>query len=51
MYNEFAADNIQIEKDFNAKLSGYGCAGRIPEEEISSSSCVSSFTQKCCVLS
>ncbi|KHN43731.1 Putative receptor-like protein kinase [Glycine soja] len=39
MYNEFSAANIQIEKDFNAKLSGYGCAGRIPEEEISSSSC------------
>ncbi|XP_068478831.1 probable serine/threonine-protein kinase PBL11 isoform X1 [Phaseolus vulgaris] len=39
MYNEFSAANIQIDKDFSAKLSGYGCVGRIPEEEISSSSC------------
>ncbi|TKY63633.1 receptor protein kinase [Spatholobus suberectus] len=39
MYNEFSTANIQIDKDFGAKLSGYGCVGRIPEEEISSSSC------------
>ncbi|XP_047148426.1 serine/threonine-protein kinase PCRK1-like [Vigna umbellata] len=39
MYNEFSAANIQIDKDFSAKLSGYGCVGRIPEEEISSSTC------------
>ncbi|KAG5089033.1 hypothetical protein JHK86_001645 [Glycine max] len=39
MYNEFSAANIQIDEDFSAKLSGYGCVGRIPEEEISSSSC------------
>ncbi|CAJ1948386.1 unnamed protein product [Sphenostylis stenocarpa] len=38
MYNEFSAANIQIDKDFSAKLSGYGCVGRIPDEEISSSS-------------
>ncbi|KAK7349698.1 hypothetical protein VNO77_07278 [Canavalia gladiata] len=37
MYNEFSTANIQIDKDFSAKLSGYGCVGRIPEEEISSS--------------
>ncbi|XP_027335483.1 probable serine/threonine-protein kinase PBL18 [Abrus precatorius] len=38
MYNEFSAANIQIDKDFSAKLSGYGCAGHVPEEEISSNS-------------
>ncbi|KAK7394965.1 hypothetical protein VNO78_15506 [Psophocarpus tetragonolobus] len=38
MYNEFSTANIQIDKDFSAKLSGYGCVGHIPEEEISSSS-------------
>ncbi|KAE9618213.1 hypothetical protein Lal_00041815 [Lupinus albus] len=38
MYNEFSTANIQIDKDFSAKLSGYGCAGHIPNEEISSSS-------------
>ncbi|KAF7845223.1 putative serine/threonine-protein kinase PBL1 [Senna tora] len=34
MYNEFSTANIQIDKDFSAKLSGYGCVGHIPEEEI-----------------
>ncbi|MED6110006.1 hypothetical protein PIB30_038905 [Stylosanthes scabra] len=38
MYNEFSTANIQIDKDFSAKLSGYGCVGQLPEEEISSSS-------------
>ncbi|KAK7390219.1 hypothetical protein VNO78_25518 [Psophocarpus tetragonolobus] len=38
MYNEFSAANIQIDKDFSAKLSGYGCVGRITEDEISCSS-------------
>ncbi|XP_039045750.1 probable serine/threonine-protein kinase PBL1 isoform X2 [Hibiscus syriacus] len=39
MYNEFSTANIQIDKDFSAKLSGYGCVGHIPEtEEISSNS-------------
>ncbi|KAJ1377663.1 Protein kinase domain [Sesbania bispinosa] len=36
MYNEFSTANIQIDKDFNAKLSGYGCVGHIPGKEISS---------------
>ncbi|KAJ8898883.1 hypothetical protein K2173_008192 [Erythroxylum novogranatense] len=40
MYNEFSTANIQIDKDFSAKLSGYGCVGHIPEAEISSSSIV-----------
>ncbi|MBA0737723.1 hypothetical protein Gogos_011174 [Gossypium gossypioides] len=31
MYNEFSTANIQIDKDFSAKLSGYGCVGHIPE--------------------
>lgn len=41
MYNEFSTANIQIDKDFSAKLSGYGCAGHIPETDISNSSVVS----------
>ncbi|KAB5561805.1 hypothetical protein DKX38_006762 [Salix brachista] len=35
MYNEFSTANIQIDKDFSAKLSGYGCAGHIPDTDIS----------------
>lgn len=44
MYNEFSITNIQIDKDFSAKLSGYGCVGHIPapETEISNNSVVSS---------
>ncbi|KAF5471440.1 hypothetical protein F2P56_008229 [Juglans regia] len=38
MYNEFSTANIQIDKDFSAKLSGYGCVGHIPELEISNNS-------------
>ncbi|CAN1142051.1 Serine/threonine-protein kinase PBL34 [Linum perenne] len=38
MYNEFSAANIQIDKDFSAKLSGYGCVGQLPDTEIPSSS-------------
>nr|WIL59855.1 nodulation protein [Melilotus officinalis] len=38
MYNDFSAMNIQIDIDFNAKLSGYGFVGHIAEEELSSSS-------------
>ncbi|KAJ4832570.1 hypothetical protein Tsubulata_000144 [Turnera subulata] len=37
MYNEFSTANIQIDKDFNAKLSGYGCVGHIDESEITNS--------------
>ncbi|CAO2182509.1 unnamed protein product [Urochloa humidicola] len=32
MYSEFSTSNIQIDKDFTAKLSGYGCAGFNTEE-------------------
>jgi hypothetical protein len=42
MYDEFSTSNIQIEKDFTAKLSGYGCVGFNSEEERSSASMVSS---------
>ena len=44
MYNEFSTANIQIDKDFSAKLSGYGCVGQVPtpETEISNNSVVSS---------
>ncbi|KAK4748181.1 hypothetical protein SAY87_014767 [Trapa incisa] len=38
MYNEFSTANIQIDKDFSAKLSGYGCAGHIPDVDISNNS-------------
>ncbi|GFY82441.1 protein kinase superfamily protein [Actinidia rufa] len=38
MFNEFSTANIQIDKDFSAKLSGYGCITHIPETEISKSS-------------
>ena len=44
MYNEFSTANIQIDKDFSAKLSGYGCVGHVPKEEISSSSSVRALT-------
>ncbi|KAK8631296.1 hypothetical protein V6N13_080050 [Hibiscus sabdariffa] len=33
MYNEFSTANIQIDKDFTAKLSGYGCVGQKPKTE------------------
>eukprot|EP00262_Sarcandra_glabra_P019109 TRINITY_DN7095_c0_g1_i1.p1 TRINITY_DN7095_c0_g1~~TRINITY_DN7095_c0_g1_i1.p1 ORF type:complete len:547 (-),score=80.94 TRINITY_DN7095_c0_g1_i1:35-1675(-) len=38
MYNEFSTANIQIDKDFSAKLSGYGCVSHYLEAEISNSS-------------
>ncbi|KAK1321036.1 putative receptor-like protein kinase [Acorus calamus] len=41
MYYEFSTSNIQIDKDFSAKLSGYGCVGSNPEVEISSTSTAS----------
>ncbi|KAM7265519.1 hypothetical protein ACFE04_003202 [Oxalis oulophora] len=38
MYGEFSTANIQIDKDFSAKLSGYGCVAHIPESEMSNGS-------------
>lgn len=38
MYNEFSTVNIQIDKDFSAKLSGYGCVGLLPETDPSDTS-------------
>ncbi|KAL5227872.1 hypothetical protein ABZP36_016137 [Zizania latifolia] len=38
MYNEFSTSNIQVDKDFTAKLSGYGCVGFNAEEVISNAS-------------
>ncbi|KAM7467907.1 hypothetical protein LguiB_015469 [Lonicera macranthoides] len=38
MFHEFSTGNIQIDKDFSAKLSGYGCIGPISETDISNSS-------------
>ncbi|VAH65463.1 unnamed protein product [Triticum turgidum subsp. durum] len=38
MYDDFSTSNIQIEKDFTAKLSGYGCVGFNSEEERSKAS-------------
>ncbi|CAN8260033.1 unnamed protein product [Cochlearia groenlandica] len=37
MYNEFSTGNIQVDKDFSAKLSGYGCVGNAPETESTNS--------------
>lgn len=41
MFHEFSTSNIQIDKDFSAKLSGYGCISHIQETDISSCSVVS----------
>ncbi|KAL2250313.1 UNVERIFIED_CONTAM: putative serine/threonine-protein kinase PIX7 [Sesamum indicum] len=38
MFHDFSTANIQIDKDFSAKLSGYGCISHIPEADISSGS-------------
>ncbi|CAO2823937.1 unnamed protein product [Amaranthus hypochondriacus] len=38
MYDEFSTVNIQIDKDFSAKLSGYGCVGLLPETDLSNTS-------------
>ncbi|CAA0830591.1 Protein kinase superfamily protein [Striga hermonthica] len=38
MFHDFSTANIQIDKDFSAKLSGYGCINHIPEADVSSSS-------------
>ena len=43
MYNEFSTVNIQIDKDFSAKLSGYGCVGLLPEADPSDISPVSAW--------
>ncbi|XP_059642560.1 probable serine/threonine-protein kinase PBL1 [Cornus florida] len=37
MFSDFSTANIQIDRDFSAKLSGYGCINHIPETEISNS--------------
>ncbi|XP_008788535.2 probable serine/threonine-protein kinase PBL1 [Phoenix dactylifera] len=37
MYNEFSTSNIQVDKDFSAKLSGYGCVSHSTEMEITKS--------------
>ncbi|XP_010486422.1 PREDICTED: probable receptor-like protein kinase At3g55450 [Camelina sativa] len=44
MYNEFSTANIQVDKDFSAKLSGYGCAGHAPETETSNSSALANLS-------
>ncbi|GAU30822.1 hypothetical protein TSUD_267420 [Trifolium subterraneum] len=38
MYTDFSAVNIQIDMDFNAKLSGYGFVGHVAEGGLSRSS-------------
>lgn len=42
MFYEFSTANIQIDKDFSAKLSGYGCISHTPETDIPKNSPVSS---------
>ncbi|CAN8270004.1 unnamed protein product [Cochlearia groenlandica] len=45
MYNEFSTANIQVDKDFTAKLSGYGCAGHVvAETETSNSSALANLS-------
>ncbi|KAG2245832.1 hypothetical protein Bca52824_085460 [Brassica carinata] len=45
MYNEFSTANIQVDKDFSAKLSGYGCVGNTPPEtETSNSSALANLS-------
>ncbi|EOA30248.1 hypothetical protein CARUB_v10013369mg [Capsella rubella] len=44
MYNEFSTASIQVDKDFSAKLSGYGCAGNVPETETSNSSALANLS-------
>ncbi|KAJ4893167.1 Protein kinase superfamily protein [Raphanus sativus] len=44
MYNEFSTANIQVDKDFSAKLSGYGCVGHAPETETSNSSALANLS-------
>lgn len=48
MYNEFSTVNIQIDKDFSAKLSGYSCVGHIPETEEIFVNAVVSHLRRCC---
>lgn len=43
MYNEFSTSNIQIDKDFSAKLSGYGFASCDTAADISNTSTVNAF--------
>ncbi|KAJ4979527.1 hypothetical protein NE237_010307 [Protea cynaroides] len=38
MYNEFSTANIQVDKDFSAKLSGFGCVSHNAGVEISDTS-------------
>lgn len=42
MYSEFSTSSIQIDKDFTAKLSGYGCVEFNTEEVISNAPVVCS---------
>lgn len=49
MYNEFSTVNIQIDKDFSAKLSGYGCIGLLPEADLSNASPVSDPVNVLCL--
>lgn len=34
MFHEFSTANIQVDKDFSAKLSGYGCMSYNPEADV-----------------
>ncbi|GAB2300776.1 hypothetical protein Dimus_034812 [Dionaea muscipula] len=38
MYDDFSTANIQIDKDFSSKLSGYGCVGFLSEADWSNGS-------------
>lgn len=43
MFHDFSTENIQIDKDYSAKLSGYGCVSHISEIDLFSNSVVSTF--------
>ncbi|KAL1804590.1 hypothetical protein ACET3Z_027658 [Daucus carota] len=38
MFHDFSTENIQIDKDYSAKLSGYGCVSHISEIDLFSNS-------------
>ncbi|KAG0447728.1 hypothetical protein HPP92_006524 [Vanilla planifolia] len=45
MYNEFSSACIQVNKDFSAKLSGYGCVGCNAEVEFSNHTVVTNLPE------
>lgn len=44
MFHEFSTANVQVDKDFSAKLSGYGFMNYNPEADIVNTSVVGDLT-------